>query len=1308
MVSPYDPNLLAKVEENSETNLAVSIAAGIGSGLVKIPLGLVSVAAEIYDAARGEGLEADASAVAAVERFIDDTVVGQVVQGLEDRARDTAAGKITEALVQLGFPAARGAKIAGGIANKTIKAIQKGKKFSATNKNTAKAMNKARSLNKASEVRSRGEKIARFAATSSGGAAGASLVYDVEDIGTFGDIEAVGRYLPTELDRDEKNDPAEDAMRKLHNRLNFFAEGAAIAPFAYGAGIVGSKIAKKGKELAYSNSKIERLIDKYIATPFRPRAKKPQEMFEAEMRVAGQEGAAALEAKDIVKNIDQSFKRILSKSKDAASRVSNQDKMITQMDNLLKSGTDKVVGGKVVFQGFKPKNLNEFKSSMNNIGVDKKETGELISELINTRKAFNTFKTKLLEGGNLNKVDEFNQLMSERLKSTFSSDFGIFKRKGLFNMQAFKPTAESIKETKDVFKRYYASHTDPRTGKPYRLSDEEAEDIVMNLLKPGKVKRDPKTGTPKFRYETVNALEDGATQEFNMAKALASNKFEPGELIQSKADIEAFRKLFGEIKDARRTIINTMQDLSSIAAKDNYYNTILKTSDDLIKKGERGVVYNTPGEARRGLPYQDIITGRNGLQIKNPLGDEIYTNPLNGKFTSEPWADALNFAEKLPFDNLMKENWYRYAFAIPKGLAQVAKTVLGPFTHARNFMSATSFSLATGNLFKNPITILKNAKQSFNTIQPQFMYRNLPEDQRFYQFLLDEGVVNTSSTFQDVQGLLKDISKGGDVVERIFGKMGKKMNSVYKGAQDAYVAEDDFFKIFNFLSEADSLTNAYRAAVKKGLIKKMPDNLSILKESADIVRNTVPNYAYVSTFLKGIRRSPLGNFVSFPAEIIRTSTNIVQRGIREAKDPIKRNIGLRRLAGFGTAVTVVPPAVTEIFRGLYGIGRDQVNAIRDFLPEWSKDDTVVVTKDKEGNYYANNFSHGFAYDTITNPIQSVIANVEAKDEEPLIRGFVEGVNRGFAKLVEPFISESIWLQAGQDLISRAGRTKEGTRLWNEEEPAGDKAWKGMAHLVEALAPLSYPQLRRLIIAGTIGRDPETGREYSFAGEAAGFLGFRNVKMDIPESMSYKITEYNTALRNSRGLLPRPKGDVDPNDIVKGYIEGQRAWFRNMKKMKNSVENMKALGYSDREIFEIFDRRNRKKDFEYLYKGVFKPFDLPKGLIEEYIRNAEEDGYVNPMTKSLWLDIKKIQEELHGIPLEGNFPEMGDQSETVPTFDPLRMGVLPPTPGVNPALIDKTAMLPGLDTMQTGLTPTEQALLSDEEKGIRLRQRGMTT
>ena len=56
-VKKYDPYALEIPEKNNadDTNLAVSIAAGIGSGLVKIPtLGLTSVAAEIYDAVQGE------------------------------------------------------------------------------------------------------------------------------------------------------------------------------------------------------------------------------------------------------------------------------------------------------------------------------------------------------------------------------------------------------------------------------------------------------------------------------------------------------------------------------------------------------------------------------------------------------------------------------------------------------------------------------------------------------------------------------------------------------------------------------------------------------------------------------------------------------------------------------------------------------------------------------------------------------------------------------------------------------------------------------------------------------------------------------------------------------------------------------------------------------------------------------------------------------------------------------------------------------------------------------------------------------
>jgi len=47
--------------------------------------------------------------------------------------------------------------------------------------------------------------------------------------------------------------------------------------------------------------------------------------------------------------------------------------------------------------------------------------------------------------------------------------------------------------------------------------------------------------------------------------------------------------------------------------------------------------------------------------------------------------------------------------------------------------------------------------------------------------------------------------------------------------------------------------------------------------------------------------------------------------------------------------------------------------------------------------------------------------------------------------------------------------------------------------------------------------------------------------------------------------------------------------------------------------------------------------------------------------------------------------------------------LPTTPTVDPAMIQPVQQA---SLTQTGLTPSEQALLSPEEQAIRLRQRGM--
>ena len=1261
MVQKYDR--FAIQEPETETNLAVSVAAGIGSGLIKIPLGLVSVAAELYDATQGEGVNYDESAVARLEKFIDDSVVGDVINGLEDKARDTAAGRITEALVQVGVPAARAAKLAGNIAVKVVGGIQKGKRVSVTGKsgkNLLKGAQKANELNKTA-------RYSKYAATSVGGAAGASVVYDIEDIGTFGDVAS---GIGTGLDRDATKDTEDDAVRRLENRAKFFAEGILLTPFVYGIGQGAKFLGKKGKELAYSNSKFERILDKFAST-FRPRSKKSQELFEAQMRVEGQEGAAAIIAKDLVKDIDNSFKNIFDKSFTAAERTRNTDAILESMDGLLRTGKDTIKNNEVVFRNFDKKRLLDFKKSLNNLKISATKQDELIAALTNAKKAFNRLQTDLLQGGNLTtqNKDELLEFFSQRLNSTLSNDYKIFQNKKIFKTTNYIPTDEKRNAVAQIFLNYAKANKVKGYGEKDALLD--VDRVLEN------VKMDPVTKSPVFKFESKSALYDGVVQEINISKMISTNKFDPQDLITGQKDLKAFRELFGEIKDARRTIINNMQSMASITARDKFYNTIVQSGK---------IVFDNPTQAQLNLPNRPGYTmGRNGMQIKSPLGEEIYTNPMNGKFTSSEFEQAIKFAEEMPLDGLMKSSLYRYLIAVPKAGAQVAKTVLSPFTHMRNFTSAVAFSAGTGNLFKDPRFILNSFKQSFNAIQPQIAYRNLPEDQAFYRFLLDEGVVNSSSTFQDVQGLLKDIAKGGDFVERAFGKLGKRMNKIFRGAQDLYVAEDDFYKIYNYLAEFDNLKNAYRGT--------KPD-IELAKQAASIVRNTVPNYAYVSDFIKGLRRSPLGNFVSFPAEIVRTTFNITEQGLKELADPALRSIGARRLIGLGTTLAIIPPTVVEGFRGLYGITRDELAAMRKFLPEWSRESTIIPSKDKDGNYYYTDFSHGFAYDTVVNPIQSVIANVEAGKERPLIEGMITGTTRALGRFLDPFISESIWVQALNDLYSRGGRTDTGSEVWNPRDPEGDKMAKGIKHLVEALAPLSLPQISRTVKAGIYGEDPETGRDLSLTGELGGFFGFRNQKMDFEESLGYKISDYNGALRDSRKFLPRPRGKVDANDILKELVQGNASWFEAQKDMKQDIEAMRTLGYTDQQIGIIFDRRGKGKDFNSIRANRFTPFDIPEGLIDEYIRNAQVNGYDNPMTTQTFSVINSVLQELNRLYLDSDFP-----LDLLREFTIGNVSALPPQPMPNVSNVNITQQI----DPRTNLTRTQTALLSPEEQIIASRR-----
>ena len=107
--------------------------------------------------------------------------------------------------------------------------------------------------------------------------------------------------------------------------------------------------------------------------------------------------------------------------------------------------------------------------------------------------------------------------------------------------------------------------------------------------------------------------------------------------------------------------------------------------------------------------------------------------------------------------------------------------------------------------------------------------------------------------------------------------------------------------MFNFFGESYRIRAAYENAIKKGVIKlaDVPggslESVEILQMATKKVRDMLPNYNYVPPFVKGTRRSPLGNFVGWTSEQIRTFPNALKTAIEETKSPIFAKMGYQRL-----------------------------------------------------------------------------------------------------------------------------------------------------------------------------------------------------------------------------------------------------------------------------------------------------------------------------------------------------------------------------------------------------------------------------
>jgi len=574
-----------------------------------------------------------------------------------------------------------------------------------------------------------------------------------------------------------------------------------------------------------------------------------------------------------------------------------------------------------------------------------------------------------------------------------------------------------------------------------------------------------------------------------------------------------------------------------------------------------------------------------------------------------------------------------------------------------------------------------------------------------YRFLLEEGVTNQNIVARDLEGIFKDIGqirtanmRADQFFKKILNTGTQKFKRLYDVAQDLYTAEDDIFRVYNFLAETYKLSNAFDVAIKKGLkdatgkaIVK-PNDLELMKEAAQIVRETVPNYAYVSDFVKGVRRSPFGSFAAFPAEIYRTGVNTTARALKEIKDPVRKEIGYKSLVGQGFTYAVLPPLAVETFRGLYGITRETLEAIREVLPTWSEDDTILPVYEN-GKYKYIDFSHGFFYDTMTAPVQTVLTKVQMNPDQPLMPMMLEGMAKAVGKVMQPFVQESIWTGVVLDLLARNGETKEGRQIWNKRAPDGDKFKIAMEYATKELSPGSREQVIRLFKALT--DQTVKGTKYEIPDELMGLFGFRKVPLDLEKTLNFRIQEFNRDTRAERGLIYQGTRTGDPvkdeNQIIRQYILANKQRLETYDKMRRLYDAVKVLGMRDPKIAEIFIRRNSKPLYQFIENNRFEPFSVSKNVIRDYAIMAKEKNIPNPLNRRVLKQLKKIEKQLYKQRLNKDFI-INEEDYLLPESNTSMVPPLPEQPQPNVSVAQSTP-----NVMQTGLTPVETALLSEEEK-----------
>jgi len=834
---------------------------------------------------------------------------------------------------------------------------------------------------------------------------------------------------------------------------------------------------------------------------------------------------------------------------------------------------------------------------------------------------------------------------------------------------------------------------------------------------------------------------------------------------------DAVRKLYGQVDDVRDRVLDTATELASAVVKKRMFDQmaqlglgkwLFRNADDLVKS-------------------KGITTSLQPIQL-GKRSDVDVAQSVNNLFTTPEIKQAIEGAS-LWTDVFITNPAVRAGLQL-KGSAQIAKTVLSPVTQIRNVTSAAGFALANGHFGKGA-SLLESLK---------FVWRDLfLKDGSFDVKLLQkkmaeytqEGVVNSNLISREIQLIAEDIAKGAAkskirTTDQLFEFIYK--SPIMQRLTKLYQSGDDLWKVYGYefeksrlspiLNSIEKVAAYYQQVLGKNFTvkdlllqvgKKSTDKITkgdleilIRRVSSDVIKNTYPNYNYVPTLVQNLRRFPVGNFISFPAEMMRTSANLLRFGVKEmmSENPEIRAIGAKRLIGFGVALLGIDRALSETGKYLTEMSDRALEGLqRSFAPSWNQEGPLMpISYEKENVGTANEkITAKYINTGYQNPYTSAVQgpfyvaltsiNDRQLQGQALDEALFKSILEGFGALVKPFSSEAIFFQNLNDVLptGRRGQTEKGKTIYNagEESEGGDslgeKITKSIYHVMwESLKPGVVDQIDKFArsVANEFTKEGKDkyytaqNEPYKIENESTAlFAGVRQYDVNLSKSFGKYETKglVSSLSKSRRNFSDGADGLYDPNnkpkDIIKYFYDYQKRNYKIFNNFKVIMDDYKALGGSDEYMSYMLRQQGvlNKADIGSLLLGTFNPEKPPSLKPDSKLAELAREKIppVNILDMVPMLELIKITEKFNQAPLGMTDEELEEyifgkekeeyeekrlqreSSVQIPITQPQATAA---TPQVAPPVATGTTQ---------GVTPTETALLSPTELAIRQRSKRTT-